>query len=59
MSLSTARIVRLDTRYKRSHKSDVYGNLFRFRSTATVLNPAGQSRTSLTYDVYFVEAPQQ
>ncbi|HYC60721.1 MAG TPA: hypothetical protein VEK79_14250 [Thermoanaerobaculia bacterium] len=57
-SLSAAGIVDLDTRYKRSNKSDVHGNIFRFRSKATVLNPAGQARPSVTYDVYFVESPQ-
>lgn len=56
-SLTTAGITLLDTSYKRSNKTDAYGNLFRFRSKAMVLNPAGHIRSTLTYDVYFVESP--
>jgi hypothetical protein len=56
-NLSMAGITLLDTRYKRSNKTDAHGNLFRFRSKALVGNPAGQIRAAVTYDVYFVESP--
>ncbi|HEX6642262.1 MAG TPA: hypothetical protein VF215_14175 [Thermoanaerobaculia bacterium] len=57
-SLSSSGVMAIDTRYKRSSRSDAHGNLFRFRSKAMVLNPAGQIRAAVTYDLYFVESPR-
>lgn len=56
-SLAAAGVAEIDTRYKRSNKTDQHGNLFRFRSKAMTTNVRGRLRPSITYDVYFVEQP--
>jgi len=54
-SLSSAGVVALDMRYQRANRSDAHGNVFRFRSKATILNATGRPRSAMTYDVFFVE----
>jgi hypothetical protein len=54
-SLAAAGVAELDTKYKRSNRSDQHGNLFRFRSKAMIANATGRPRPSTTYDVFFVE----
>lgn len=56
-SLDAAGVAQLDTRYKRANRRDGHGNGFRFRSTAMVRNPTGHIVPTITYDVFFVEAP--
>jgi hypothetical protein len=54
LTLAAAGIVRLDYDYVETKRQDSHGNLFRFKSRAWGLNPAGRVRQLTTYDVFFV-----
>ncbi|HEX3552102.1 MAG TPA: hypothetical protein VIA62_02610 [Thermoanaerobaculia bacterium] len=53
LSLAQAGVVELSYEYHESRRQDSYGNQFRYRSTAKLLNAAGKPHTSPTYDVIF------
>ncbi|HYO12944.1 MAG TPA: hypothetical protein VE685_07115, partial [Thermoanaerobaculia bacterium] len=56
-SLAEAGIRRIDLDYKRSHRTDRYGNQFRFLGRAWKTNRHGVERPVLTWDVFFVVVP--
>lgn len=56
-SLAEAGIRRMDLDYKRSHRTDRYGNQFRFLGRAWKTNRHGMERPVLTWDVFFVVVP--
>lgn len=51
--LTAAGVVAFETKYSRNNHRDRYGNLFRFKGRAWIVNKAGKRRASQTYDVYF------
>jgi hypothetical protein len=53
-SLTAAGITEFDTKYRRAHKSDDFGNRFRFKSKVMVKNKKGKEKPETTYDVFFV-----
>ena len=54
-TLAEAGIVRLAYDYVETRRQDSHGNLFRYKSRAWGLNPAGRVRQLTTYDVFFVQ----
>ena len=56
-SLEEAGILRIGLDYRRSHRTDRYGNEFRFLGRAWKINPGGIVRPVLTWDVFFVVEP--
>jgi hypothetical protein len=55
LTLAQAGIVRLAYDYVETRRQDSHGNLFRYKSRAWGLNPAGRVRQLTTYDVFFVQ----
>jgi hypothetical protein len=55
LTLQEAGIVRLSYDYIETRRQDSHGNLFRYKSKAWGLNPAGRVRELTTYDVFFVQ----
>ena len=53
VSLAAVGVVAFETRYSRNNHRDRYGNLFRFKGRAWIVNKAGKPRAAPTYDVYF------
>jgi hypothetical protein len=56
-TLAQAGIRRIDLDYKWSHRSDRYGNEFRFRGRAWKAGPLGLTHPILTWDVFFLVVP--
>jgi hypothetical protein len=50
-------ILRIGVNYRRSHRTDRYGNEFRFLGRAWKVGPLGIVRPVLTWDVFFLVAP--
>jgi hypothetical protein len=59
LSLETAGVESIDLRYHKEKRVDRWGNAFRYRSSATLLNERGRRRRVDTYDVYFVRVQGQ
>jgi hypothetical protein len=57
LTLEQAGIVRLAYDYVETRRQDSHGNLFRYKSKAWGLNPAGRVREITSYDVFFVQSP--
>ena len=53
-SLAAVGITEFDTKYRRAHMSDDFGNQFRFKSKVMVKNKKGKEKPETTYDVFFV-----
>ena len=58
-SVSSSRIVSIETKYTRSNRHDEHGNVFRFKSKASVLDQHGRPHPETTYDVFFVKHDKQ
>jgi hypothetical protein len=56
LTLKEAGVVRIACEYSRSGRRDRYGNLFRYKGKAWILNRAGRERETATYDVFFRRA---
>ena len=56
-TLDEAGVVRMDLDYKRSHRTDRYGNEFRFLGRAWKENRRGIVRPVQTWDVFFLVVP--
>jgi hypothetical protein len=54
VSLEAAGVESIDLRYREEKKVDRWGNGFKYRSSATLVNDRGRRRRVDTYDVYFV-----
>lgn len=51
--LRSTGVLRVGYHYQGSRRRDAHGNLFRYRSTARMLNPAGRERAVPIWDVFF------
>jgi hypothetical protein len=56
-SLDAVGIRRIGLGYRRSNRTDRYGNEFRFLGRAWKVGPLGHARPTLTWDVFFLVAP--
>ena len=56
-SLNASGVRRIGLDYRRSHRTDRYGNELRFLGRAWKVDPLGHVRPVLTWDVFFLIAP--
>jgi hypothetical protein len=58
-SLEDAGVASIDLRYREERKVDRWGNAFKYRSSATLVNDRGRRHRVDAYDVYFVRVQGQ